>query len=119
MLLKPKPLSTKERKALKEKKLTQSFGDTIQIESEEIIKETEEVDFDINDLAEIEVDNQIYDEAFREFTIQHETPLNTSSTKQKKLKNKSIITESRVENNNTSLRRSNRQRRPNIIYTDA
>ena len=37
MLLKPKPLSTKERKALKEKKLTQSFGDTIQIESEEII----------------------------------------------------------------------------------
>ena len=35
MSSKPKPLSTKERKALKEKELTQSFDDSIRIESGE------------------------------------------------------------------------------------
>ena len=171
MLSKPKPLSLKERKALKEKKLTQMFGDTIQIESEEI-GEKDEADYEINDLAEIEVDNQIYDEEFIERATEYEEPILSPepSTLKKQKKQKETLDKETLDNrNNTSkmlksvkepkrkqikkllntsddgihsdlvnvdtrhqiqsrknnnkiteestLRRSNRQRRPNVNYT--
>ena len=129
MLSKPKPLSLKDRKALKEKKLTQMFGDTIQIESEEIVGEKDETDYEINDLAEIEVDNQIYDEAFIERATEFEEPINSEPIRLKKQKkrNETFQIQDRSRNNTSkqsklvieesTLRRSNRQRRPNVNYT--
>ena len=112
---------------MKEKKLTQMFGDTIQIESEEI-GEKDETDYEINDLADIEVDNHIYDEAFIERATGFEEPINSEPIRLKKQKKRNETFQIPDSRNNTSkqsklvieestLRRSNRQRRPNVNYT--
>lgn len=95
---------------------------------------------DIEEIAEIVIDNDVYDEDLIEMTMEHEESIRPSNISPKKSKQSSIVQantkiNSKVPTRNTNrkkhnlevipepdtniaLRRSGRVRRPNINYTE-